>query len=414
MKLDILNALDSKALLKEFNASSSKSIASSALAKIKVPNKKTEKYRYFDIESLVSKDWTICEVKEQSVEASGKKIVIEDGTLVNSGNIDGVSVEVVEFNDIDAEHFDGLYFLSHLMAPKAIVIRCSKDCSFEIEHNYKSSECLINYRVVILIDANTHCQVSDSFKGEAKDSFVLSGYDIFVSRDASLKFIKTHTLNSANYTPLFTSRYKVDSNANLKLSSFDFAFNNGLNVFRVELKENANIDASHLLYATDSAKYGIVSEIVHEGKSSTSSQIAKSILDKNARGIFDALIRVQNSAKWTKAHQNSKSVLLESGAYMASKPQLEIYIDDLEASHGSTTGQLDNKQLFYLQSRGIAKDDARKMLILAFAHEIIATVDDEYLANKIYAEFETAYYGKYELDCIKTCVGCEESILGEE
>ena len=414
MKLDILNALDSSSLLKEFNANSSKSIASSALAKIKVPNKKTEKYRYFDIEPLVSKDWTVCEKKEEIVESKGKKIVIEDGVLLNSGNIEGVSVEVSEFNDIDTEHFDGLYFLSHLMAPKAIVIRCSKDCSFEIEHNYKSSDCLINYRVVILVDANTHCQVSDSFKGEAKDSFILSGYDIFVSRDASLKFIKTHTLNSANYTPLFTSRYKVDSNANLKLSSFDFAFNNGLNLFRVELKENANLDASHLLYATDSAKYGIVSEIVHEGKSSTSSQIAKSILDKKARGIFDALIRVQNSAKWTKAHQNSKSVLLESGAYMASKPQLEIYIDDLEASHGSTTGQLDNKQLFYLQSRGIAKDDARKMLILAFAHEIIATVDDEYLANKIYAQFEQAYYGTYELDCMKTCNSCEESVLGIE
>ena len=414
MKLDILNALDSSGILKELGASSSKSVAASALAKLKIPNKKTEKYRYFDIEPLVSKDWKLCEVKEQNVEASGKKIVIEDGTLLNSGDIDGVSVELAEFSDIDAEHFDGLYFLSHLMAPKAIVIRCSKDSSFEIEHNYKSSDCLINYRVVILIDANTHCQISDSFKGEAKESFILSGYDIFVARDASLKFIKTHTLNSANYTPLFTSRYKVDSNANLKLSSFDFAFNNGLNIFRVELKENANIDASHLLYATDSAKCGVVSEIVHEGKSSTSSQIAKSILDKNARGIFDALIRVQNSAKWTKAHQNSKSVLLESGAYMASKPQLEIYIDDLEASHGSTTGQLDNKQLFYLQSRGIAKDDARKMLILAFAHEIIATVDDEYLANKIYADFETAYYGKYELDCMKTCDGCEESILGNE
>jgi len=414
MKLEILNALDANSIIKELGADSSKIVAASALAKLKVPHKKTEKYRYFDIEPLVTKDWKIADIAMAEPESKGKKIVIKDGALVNTSDIGGVSVELTEFSDIDSEHFDGLYFLSHLMAKKAIVIRCSKDSSFEIEHIFSKEESLINYRIVILVDTNTHVQVYESFSGNAKDSFILSGYDIFVARDASLKFIKSHTLKQTLYTPIFTSRYKVDSYANLKLSSFDFAFANGLNIIRAELKESANIDASHLMFVSNSAKYGIVSEIVHEGKSSTSNQKAKSILDNRARGIFDALIRVNKSAKWTKAHQNSKAILLESGAYMASKPQLEIYIDDLEASHGSTTGQLDQQQLFYLRSRGIKKSDARKMLILAFAHEIIATVDDEYLANKIYAEFERAYYGNYELDCIKTCDGCEELVLKED
>ena len=415
MKLEILNALDANSIIKELNSSKDKLVAASALEKLKLPNRKTEKYRYFsDIESIISKDWQILEPQEPKDEASGEKIVIQDGTLINRGDIDGVNVEYKEFNDIDSQHFDPLYFLSHLLAKKAIIIRCTKDCSFEIEHNFSKEDVLINYRVVILTDANSHVQVYESFKGDAKGSFILSGYDMFVSRDANFKFIKSHTLKDAKYLPIFTSRYKIDSNANMKLSSFDFAFANGLNLFRAELKENANIDAAHLLYVTNLAKYGIVSEIVHEGKSSISKQKAKSILDNKARGIFDALIRVQNSAKWTKAHQNSKAILLESGAYMASKPQLEIYIDDLEASHGSTTGQLDEQQLFYLRSRGIKLSDARKMLILAFANEIISSVDDEYLANKIYAEFERAYYGNYELDCIKTCDGCEELVLKEE
>jgi len=411
MKLEILNALDGNSIIKELNSDSSKLVAASSLAKIKVPNKKSEKYRYFDIEPLISKDWQIVKSNNTEPKAEGRRIIIEDGSLINSGDIDGINVEVTEFSDIDSEHFDGLYFLSHLMAKKAIVIRCSKDSNFEIEHNFSKEDKLINYRVVILVDANTHVQIYESFNGDAKDSFVLSGYDIFVAKDASLKFIKSHTLKQTQYTPIFTSRYKVDCNATLKLSSFDFSFANGLNIIRAELKESANIDASHLLFVSNSAKYGIVSEIVHEGKSSTSNQKAKSILDNGARGIFDALIRVQHSAKWTKAHQNSKAILLENGAYMASKPQLEIYIDDLEASHGSTTGQLDEQQLFYLRSRGIKESDARKMLILAFAHEIVSTIDDEYLANKIYAEFERAYYGNYELDCIKTCDGCEELVL---
>jgi len=415
MRLDILNALDSKAILKELNAPKTKSVASSALAKLKVPNKKSEKYRYFDIEPLMQKEWgSVVISSEISNSKSAKKIVIEDGNVVKVADIEGVSVELTEFSDFDAEHFDALYFLSHLLAPKTIVIRCSKDASFEIEHIINKDASLVNYRVVIFVDANTHCQVYESIKGEARESFVLSGYDIFISRDASLKFVKSQTLQSETFTPIWTSRYKVDSNANLKLGTFDFAKADGLNIFRAELSENANIDLSHLLYtANDGTKFGTVSEVVHVGKSSHSSQMAKNILNDKSRGIFDALIRVQHSAKWTKAHQNSKAVLLNSGAYMASKPQLEIYIDDLEASHGSTTGQLDEQALFYLRSRGIKEQEARKMLILAFANEVIATIDDEYIANKVHAEFESAYYGVSELECIQTCNGCEDMVLGE-
>ncbi len=409
MKLEILNALDSGSILKELGASAEKSTAASALAKLKVPHKKSEKYRYFDIEPLVKRDWKLYDSQAEPVK--GNKLVIADGALESVPKIDGLSVEVADFSDIDGEHFDSMYYLSHLLAKKAIIIRISKDCKFEIEHRFSIKEHLINYRVAIFADANTHSQIFETFSGEAENSFILGGYDIFVSRDANLNLIKSHNLSQADYTPIFTNRYKIDTNANFKLNTFDFANVNGLNIFKAELKENAVCDASHLLFAEESAKYGIVSEIVHEGKSSSSNQNAKSILKDSARGIFDALIRVQQSAKWTKAHQNSKAILLQSGAYMASKPQLEIYIDDLEASHGSTTGQLDEQQLFYLRSRGINLADARKMLILAFASEIVAKVDDEYLANKIYSQFEQAYYGSYDLDCLKTCDGCKEEEL---
>ncbi len=413
MRFEHLNSLDSETILKELGSEPSKSVAATALSKLKIPDKKTEKYRYFDITPIVSKDWDILETKESSPKSTGNKIVLQDGAVINSGDIEGVSVEIKAFSEIDPTHFDALYYLSHLMAKKAIVIHCGKDCSFEIEHIFSTKEHLINYRVVLVVEPNVHAQVYESFMGEAVDSLVLSGYDIFVERDASLHLIKSHTLNDAHYTPIFTSRYRVDENATMKLSSFDFSFAKGLNIFKAYLEKDAAFDAAHLLYVDNSAKYGIVSEIEHQGRSSHSNQKAKSILDNSAKGIFDALIRVNNSAKWTKAHQNSKAILLHSGAYMTSKPQLEIYIDDLEASHGSTTGQLDERQLFYLRSRGINEEDARKMLILAFANEIVSTVEDKELAGRIYVEFERVYYGNYELECIKTCDGCEELVLGE-
>ena len=77
---------------------------------------------------------------------------------------------------------------------------------------------------------------------------------------------------------------------------------------------------------------------------------------------------------------------------MASKPQLEIYIDELEASHGATTGQLDQKQLFYLQSRGISYLEARKILVIAFANTLIGTVKDTRQQDRIKASFEEVFY----------------------
>jgi len=101
---------------------------------------------------------------------------------------------------------------------------------------------------------------------------------------------------------------------------------------------------------------------------------------------------VEHAAKWTKAHQNSKAILLDERAYMAAKPQLEIYIDELEASHGSTTGQLDEKQLFYLRSRGIDKIEARKMLVIAFANTLIEQVKDLRHQDIIKETFDKAFY----------------------
>jgi len=98
---------------------------------------------------------------------------------------------------------------------------------------------------------------------------------------------------------------------------------------------------------------------------------------------------------------------------MASKPQLEIYIDDLEASHGSTTGQLDEAQIFYLRSRGIAKEEARKMLILAFANELIDALEEDGLRERLHASFEQAYWGETHVSCMETCHGCEEIATAE-
>lgn len=108
-----------------------------------------------------------------------------------------------------------------------------------------------------------------------------------------------------------------------------------------------------------------------------SSQFFKTILNDQSRGVFQGKIHVYKDAQKTDGYQLSNNLLLSNLAEMDVKPELEIYADDVKCSHGSTTGQLDETPLFYLMSRGISKDDARRLLLEAFMGEILDKISNE-------------------------------------
>lgn len=95
------------------------------------------------------------------------------------------------------------------------------------------------------------------------------------------------------------------------------------------------------------------------------------ILDGKAKGAFQGKTTVARNAQKTDAHQLNKNLLLSRTAQVDSKPELEIYADDVKCAHGATTGELDAKALFYMQSRGIEPEEARQLLVEAFADEVI-------------------------------------------
>ena len=103
----------------------------------------------------------------------------------------------------------------------------------------------------------------------------------------------------------------------------------------------------------------------------TSKEFYKGILDGHGRSVFNGKVIVHPDAQKTDAHQSNKNLLLSADAEADTKPELEIYADDVKCSHGATVGQLDNDALFYLCSRGIDESTARNLLTSAFAHEII-------------------------------------------
>ncbi len=118
-----------------------------------------------------------------------------------------------------------------------------------------------------------------------------------------------------------------------------------------------------------------------------SNQLIKFVLDDDARGRFVGDLKIVPDAQQTEAHQTNRNLLLSETAEMRTQPQLEIYADDVQATHGASTGQLDESALFYMQQRGISKQKARQLLVNAFMKEVIESISDtavrEQLLNTI-------------------------------
>ncbi|WP_432254264.1 Fe-S cluster assembly protein SufD [Limimaricola sp. AA108-03] len=123
--------------------------------------------------------------------------------------------------------------------------------------------------------------------------------------------------------------------------------------------------------------------ITHDAVNCESRQVFKKVLRNGATGVFQGKILVQPDAQKTDGYQISQSLLLDEDANFLAKPELEIYADDVQCSHGSTSGAIDETALFYLKSRGIPEDKAQDLLVLAFVAEALAEIEDEDLAETL-------------------------------
>jgi Fe-S cluster assembly protein SufD len=128
--------------------------------------------------------------------------------------------------------------------------------------------------------------------------------------------------------------------------------------------------------------------IDHASPNGSCQETYKGILEGEATGVFDGRVLVRENAQKTDARQSNKNLLLSKTAKIYSKPQLQIYADDVKCSHGSATGQLDEEALFYLRARGIGKKDARRLLVSAFAGELVDRVEPKNLREPLEKAFQ--------------------------
>jgi Fe-S cluster assembly protein SufD len=147
------------------------------------------------------------------------------------------------------------------------------------------------------------------------------------------------------------------------------------NTVRVTLGgEGGDCTLNGLSLATGGQLVDNHTEIDHAHAGCASHELYKAILDGHARGVFNGKIFVREGAQKTDARQTNKTLLLSDDAKIDTKPQLEIFADDVKCTHGATVGQLDDDQVFYLRARGIGETEARDLLTFAFATDVINRV----------------------------------------
>ena len=154
-------------------------------------------------------------------------------------------------------------------------------------------------------------------------------------------------------------------------------------IFIEQLGEGCQTEVYALAFLHGEEKVTTETHVLHAVGGGRSNQLVKFVLDDNARGRFIGDLKIAQDAQQTEAHQTNRNLLLSDTAEMRTQPQLEIYADDVKATHGASTGQLDESALFYMQQRGIDPKKARQLLVNAFMKEVLNKISNETIKENL-------------------------------
>lgn len=243
---------------------------------------------------------------------------------------------------------------------------------------------LLHYRNLIILEDQAEAELIICDHTLSPFRFLTNSVtEIHASEGAQFHYsrIQNEHLNSNLITNLFIEQER-DSFVNSTTVSLHGGLirNNTHVLLDAEGAENRTFG---LFFADRSQHIDNYVNIDHARPNCISNQLFKGILDDQATGAFNGRILVRQDAQKTLAYQTNNNILMSDEARMNTKPQLEIYADDVKCSHGATTGQLDEEGLFYMQSRGIPRQEARLLMLYAFAHEVIDNIRVTPLKDRI-------------------------------
>lgn len=382
------------------------------------PSKKEEAWKYTSLNSVLKNDFSVFPKTESAVdfadvkkyflhEIDTYKVIFIDGkfsSFLSSTTHDGLDVCLMSsaltkpkykmvideyFNKVASKE-ESLTTLNTAFALEGAYINIPKskvvDKPIEIINFSTGSEAalLVQPRNLIIVGENAHVQIIERHQS-LNDNPVLTNSvtEIFARKRAIVDYYKIQNDNLE--ASLIDNTYiSQKEQTNVSVHTFSFGGNltrNNLNFYH----EGEHIDSTLKGITIIEGKQHVdhYTLVHHATPNCESHQNYKGIFGDRSTGIFNGKIFVEKEAQKTDAFQQNNNILLSDKATINAKPQLEIFADDVKCSHGCTIGQLDDKAMFYMQSRGIPQKEAKALLMYAFSNEVIESIKIPELKQRI-------------------------------
>ncbi|MEH6679661.1 MAG: Fe-S cluster assembly protein SufD [Sediminicola sp.] len=373
------------------------------------PTKKEEAWKYTSLNSLQKIDFSVFPKNESSLEYKDVKkyflheidtykIVFVDGvysSYLSETTHDGVDICLmsaaltkpmyravidVYFNRIASKE-ESLTTLNTAFSKEGAYIYIPKNKvpkkPIEILHFSTGSEAavLLQPRNLIVAEENAELQVIERHQSLTTNEVLTNSVtEIFAAKNAIVDYYKVQ--NDSGSASLIDNTY-IDQKDNSLVKVHTFSFGGKLTRNNLNFYQNGEHLDSTMKGVTilgDKQHVDHHTLVHHKEPNCESHQDYKGIYGENSTGVFNGKIIVDRLAQKTNAFQQNNNILISDKATINTKPQLEIFADDVKCSHGCTIGQLDEEALFYLQSRGIPKKEAQALLMYAFANNVLESV----------------------------------------
>jgi Fe-S cluster assembly protein SufD len=247
-----------------------------------------------------------------------------------------------------------------------------------------AEEVIATHRNLVVVGKNSQLTLIEKFSSSgANDHFTNLVSEVVVSENAALEFYSLQNDSGNRYQVTGTRIYQKKAS---RVNTYSFNLQGQLIRNNLHLILDGEGIESHMygLYLLTGNTLADNHTVVdHQKPNSFSNELYKGIMDGNSRGVFNGKIFVRPQAQKTNAFQANRNILLSEKATINTKPQLEIWADDVKCSHGCTTGQLDEEAMFYLRARGISKESARAMMLYAFAGEVVEKIPHAGIRNYV-------------------------------
>jgi len=382
------------------------------------PSKRDEEWKYTSLNSLLKNDYSVFPHSEAAVELKDvKKYFLHEIESFKIVFIDGVYSSFL--SDTSHEVADVCILSSALKQPKYKMIidhyfgtlaskndsltslntAFSKEGSFiNIPKNVvlpkpiqilnfstgSEKEIMLQPRNLVVVGENSHVQIYERHQS-LSDNVVLTNAvtEIFAHKRAIADIYKVQ--NDRVTSSLIDNTYVQQKDSSI-VSINTFSFGGNITRNNLEFHQEGEHITSNLNGITVIGNKQHVDNhtLVHHKKENCEShEMYKGIYDDQSTGVFNGKVIVDKEAQKTNAYQQNDNVLIGDKASINAKPQLEIFADDVKCSHGCTIGQLDSSALFYLQSRGIPKKEAKALMLFAFCNDVVEKIKIPALKSRI-------------------------------